>query len=59
MMLALLISLLLLQIPSPAAQVRNDNESVIPSEAKESQEGTVDVAEIIFEHIGDEYECED
>ena len=57
MMRALLISLLLLlQIPSPATQVRNDNESVIPSEAKESQEETVDVAEIIFEHIGDDYE---
>ena len=65
MIAALLISLfLLLQIPSPAAQVRNDTDpvipseasSVIPSEAKESQEEEVDVAGIIFEHIGDEYE---
>ena len=82
MILAWLISLLLLQIPSPAAQVRNDrggvqvrndrgvvqvrndrefaqvqdDGSVIPSEAKESQEEDVDIAEIIFEHIGDDYE---
>ena len=57
MILTWLISLLLfLQIPSPAAQVRNDDESVIPSEAKESQEESIDVAEIIFEHIGDAYE---
>ena len=64
MILAWLISLLLFwQIPSPAAQVRNDTEtvvpgdasSVVPSEAKESQED-VDIAEIIFEHIGDDYE---
>ena len=71
MIAALLISLLLLQIPSPAAQVRNDREtvtpvetspvtpseasSVIPSEAKESQED-IDIAEIIFDHIGDDYE---
>ena len=46
MILALLISLLLLQTdPSP----------VILSESEES-EGTVDVAEIIFGHVGDEYE---
>ena len=58
MIWSLLISLLLLwQIPSPAAQVRNDTDPVIPSEAKESQqEEEVDVAGIIFEHIGDEYE---
>ena len=64
MIVAWLISLLLFwQIPSPAAQVRNDTEtvvpgdasSVVPSEAKESQED-VDIAEIIFEHIGDDYE---
>ena len=58
MIWSLLISLLLFwQIPSPAAQVRNDTDPVIPSEAKESQqEEEVDVAGIIFEHIGDEYE---
>ena len=64
MILAWLISLLLFwQIPSPAAQVRNDTEtvvpgdasSVVPGDAKESQED-VDIAEIIFEHIGDDYE---
>ena len=64
MIAALLISLLmLLQIPSPAPQVRNDRETVtpvetspvIPSEAKESQED-IDIAEIIFDHIGDDYE---
>ena len=54
MILAWLISLLLLQIPSPAAQVQDDG-SVIPSEAKESQEEDVDIAEIIFEHIGRAY----
>ena len=58
MIWSLLISLLLFwQIPSPAAQVRNDTDPVIPSEAMESQqEEEVDVAGIIFEHIGDEYE---
>ena len=57
MILTWLISLLLFwQIPSPAAQVRNDTDPVIPSEAKESQEEDVDIAEIIFEHIGDDYE---
>ena len=45
MIVALLISLLLLlQIPAPAAQVQN-----------ESQED-IDIAEIIFDHIGDDYE---
>ena len=42
MILAWLISLLLVVDPSPAAQVQDD--------------GAVDVAGIIFEHIGDEYE---
>ena len=64
MIWSLLISLFLFwQIPSPAAQVRNDTDpvipseasSVIPSEAKESQED-IDIAEIIFDHIGDDYE---
>ena len=63
MIWAWLISLLL-QIPSPAAQVRNDMDLVIPSEApvvipseaKESEEESLDVAEIIFEHIGDDYQ---
>ena len=45
MMLALLISLLFLVIPSGAA-----------GGVEESKEETVDVAEIIFEHIGDDYE---
>ena len=45
MMRAFLISLLLLVIPSGAAGA-----------VEESQEETVDVAEIIFEHIGDDYE---
>ena len=44
-MMAWLISLLLLVIPSGAAGA-----------VEESQEETVDVAEIIFEHIGDDYE---
>ena len=55
-MLTWLISMLLLQIPSPAVQVRNDTDLVIPSEAKESEEESLDVAEIIFEHIGDDYQ---
>ena len=63
MILTLLISLLLLQEISPLAALgRNDsttvvdNTSVIPSEVEESQEESVSVADIIFEHIGDEYE---
>ncbi|MBR1510709.1 MAG: F0F1 ATP synthase subunit A [Bacteroidales bacterium] len=62
-MLAVLISLMLLQGDFSAplrsgrndmseVSGRNDTTSVIPSEAEES----IDVAEIIFEHIGDEYE---
>ena len=45
------ILMLLLQIPSPAAQVRDDTP-VIPSEAKES----LDIGEIIFDHVLDSYE---
>ena len=61
MILTWLISLLLFwQIPSPAAQVQDDSSSVILSEAvggvEESQEEDIDVAGIIFEHIGDDYE---
>ena len=58
MILTWLISLLLFwQIPSPAAQVRNDTDPVIPSEAKESQEEeSLDLAGLIFDHIGDDYE---
>ena len=63
MILTLLISLLLLQEISPLAALgRNDsttvvdNTTVIPSEVEESQEESVPVADIIFEHIGDEYE---
>lgn len=48
------ILLLLLQIPSPAAQVRNDSTVVIPSEAKESDD--LDIGEIIFDHVLDSYE---
>ncbi len=61
MMLTFIISLLLLQEISPLAALgRNDNNvtpneaPVIPSEAEESQD--IDVSEIIFSHIGDEYE---
>ena len=61
MMLSFLISLLLLQEISPLAALgRNDNNvtpnetPVIPSEVEESQD--IDVSEIIFSHIGDEYE---
>ena len=63
MILTLLISLLLLEEISPLAALgRNDsttvvdNTTVIPSEVEESQEESVPVADIIFEHIGDEYE---
>ena len=45
MILSFLISLFLLQVPA---------SSVIPSEAEESPE--INVSEIIFDHIGDEYE---
>ena len=61
MILGFLISLLLLQEISPLAALgRNDNNvipnepPVIPSEAEESQD--IDVSEIIFSHIEDEYE---
>ena len=61
MILTFIISLLLLQEISPLAALgRNDNNvipnepPVIPSEAEESQD--IDVSEIIFSHIGDEYE---
>ena len=61
MILTLLISFLLLQGISPLAALgRNDNissevSSVISSEVEKSQE-ELNVSEIIFEHIGDEYE---
>jgi F-type H+-transporting ATPase subunit a len=72
MIRALLISLLLLlQIHSPAPQVQNDTNPALPSEAStvipseastvilseanESEED-IDIAEIIFEHIGDDYQ---
>ena len=70
MMLAVLISLMLLQGDFSAplrsgrndmseVSGRNDTTSVIPSEASvipSEAEESIDVAEIIFEHIGDEYE---
>ena len=50
MILTLLISLLLFADPSPSVQ--DDSAPVILSEAEESD---LDIAELIFEHIGDEY----
>lgn len=59
----LLISLMLMQELSPLAALGQSDStevapsiSVIPGEVEESQEESVPVAEIIFEHIGDEYE---
>ena len=62
MMLAFLISLLLLWQTDPSAQVPQDDNRAVPqddtsvilSDSEESQD--IDIAEIIFEHIGDEYE---
>ena len=59
----LLISLLMLagEVLSPAAPVQNDSP-VTPSEAKESadraaqEDGGFDIAEVVFGHIGDDYE---
>ena len=51
MILAWLISLLLVVDPSPALQVQDDSPA-----AQVQDDGAVDVAGIIFEHIGDEYE---
>ena len=59
MMLAALISLLLAADPSPALPVQDDNTPVILSDApvilSESEE-SINVSEIIFTHIGDDYE---
>ena len=58
MILIFLISLLLLQGDTLGlAGLGMTNEAaVIPSEASVSHEEELDIAEIIFEHIGDEYE---
>ena len=52
MILAFLISLLLLFQTDPSAQVPQDDNAVILSDSEES----INISEIIFEHIGDEYE---
>jgi len=52
MILAFLISLLLLFQTDPSAQVPQDDNAVILSDS----EASLDISEIIFEHIGDEYE---
>lgn len=54
MILTFIISLLLLQEISPLAALGRNDNNVIPSEAEESQD--INVSEIIFSHIGDEYE---
>ena len=58
MILTLLISLLLLQA-DPSAQVPQDDITAVPQDTpvilSESEE-SIDIAGIIFEHIGDEYE---
>jgi F-type H+-transporting ATPase subunit a len=59
MILSLLISFLLIQGDTLGLWPRYDNDetSVIPSEASVSQnEQDINVSEIIFSHIGDEYE---
>ena len=58
MILIFLISLLLLQGDTLGlAGLGMTNEAaVIPSEASVSHEEELDIAEVIFEHIGDEYE---
>jgi F-type H+-transporting ATPase subunit a len=60
MILTLLISLLLLQVPGEdtrfgafTGSLNDAEESVSPPEENEAE---IDVGEIIFEHIGDEYE---
>ena len=59
MILSILISLLLL---SSVVQVEDStlvqtlDHSVIPSEVEGSQEGSINVSEVIFDHIGDAYE---
>ena len=59
MILSILISLLLL---SSVVQVEDStlvqtlDHSVIPSEVEGSQEGGINVSEVIFDHIGDAYE---
>ena len=52
MILAFLISLLLLFQTDPSAQVPQGDNAVILSDSEES----INISEIIFEHIGDEYE---
>ena len=52
MILTFLISLLLLFQTDPSAQVPQDDNAVILSDSEES----INISEIIFEHIGDEYE---
>ena len=52
MILAFLISLLLLFQTDPSAQVSQGDNAVILSDSEES----INISEIIFEHIGDEYE---
>ena len=52
MILAFLISLLLFFQTDPSAQVPQDDNAVILSDSEES----INISEIIFEHIGDEYE---
>ena len=52
MILAFLISLLLLFQTDPSPQVPQDDNAVILSDSEES----INISEIIFEHIGDEYE---
>jgi F-type H+-transporting ATPase subunit a len=64
MIIALLISLLLLQgdtlglsgLGMTNTVIPSDAPTVIPSDASVSHDGELNVAEIIFEHIGDEYE---
>ena len=62
---ALILSFLLLADPSAAVPLQDDKDAapvilsdapVILSESEESVEADIDIAGIIFEHIGDEYE---